>query len=312
MMLSLSASDPTDSATRRPRFAHRTHHFRIDALDQVVAPLIERIDGALRRRDDVVVVRARSVLFVPQLDVRTRQAGNQLANAVAHALLGHGLSLSSFRTAATTCSAPMPAMNCSPAARRLARSRSGTTRALGPEIATVVAAPDVHDTGDVGPNTVTRGTPNASAMCAGPVSPDTNTQHPANTAATRRTSITGSTTTPAASTRMRATNAASSADGKMSTETPSRRRARAAAPNSSMLQSFAGSRVESNIPTRRASGTAPALRAARSPLSRSSADKWMRGTDCLSASSGTPASSRRRARWSGTYSIRPTRDRACV
>src|SRR6185312_8661875 len=212
MMLSLSASDPTVSATRRPRVAHHAHHLGVDALDQVVAPLVERVDRALRRCHRVVVDRSRLVFLVPQLDVRTRQARNQIANAVAHATPGHGKSLSSFRTAATTSSAPMPAMNSSPAACRSARSRSGTMRALGPEIATVVAEPDVQDTGDVGPKSVTRGTPNASAMCAGPVSPDTNTQHPAITPATRRTSITGSTTTPGASTRMRATNRASSGD----------------------------------------------------------------------------------------------------
>src|SRR6185312_14337963 len=210
MMLSLSASDPTVSATRRPRLAHDAQHFRVDALDQIVAPLVERVDGALRRRHRVVVRRPRVVFLVPQLDVRARQARDQLANGVVHAILGHGRSLSSFRTAATTCSAPIPAMNCSPAACRFARSRRGTMRARGPVIATVVGAPDVHATGEVGPNSVTRATPNASAMCAGPVSPDTNTQQPAITPATRRTSITGSTTTPGASALMRATSAASS------------------------------------------------------------------------------------------------------
>src|SRR5687768_3399260 len=87
MMLSLSASQPTVSATlhlftaRCPRHAH---DFRIDPLDEVVALLVELVHAALGRGDLVIVVDPRLVLLVPELDVGLREARDQGADRLFH------------------------------------------------------------------------------------------------------------------------------------------------------------------------------------------------------------------------------------
>src|SRR5664279_2625147 len=83
MMLSLSASQPTVSATGGVSvavLAHGAHHLAVDALDEIVAALIERIDAALRGRDLVIVTRARLILLVPELDIGARELGDQRAD----------------------------------------------------------------------------------------------------------------------------------------------------------------------------------------------------------------------------------------
>src|SRR4028118_1591238 len=85
MMLSLSTSEPTVSAIGAPAGgAHGVHHRLVDALDEVVAPLVQLVDGALGGRHLVVVVHARLVFFVPQLDVGLGQARDQGADALVH------------------------------------------------------------------------------------------------------------------------------------------------------------------------------------------------------------------------------------
>src|SRR5687767_12708566 len=88
MMLSLSASHPTVSATRRTaaglRRADRLHDRFVDALDEIVALLVELVDRALGARDLMVVLDARLVLLVPQLDVRLREPGDQLSDGLRH------------------------------------------------------------------------------------------------------------------------------------------------------------------------------------------------------------------------------------
>src|SRR4051794_26420606 len=79
-MLSLSASHPTVSATVVAPvtiLAHRAQHLVVDALDQVVAALIELVDAALGGRDLVIVAGACLVLLVPELDVRARELGDE-------------------------------------------------------------------------------------------------------------------------------------------------------------------------------------------------------------------------------------------
>src|SRR5688500_10904771 len=102
-MLSLSASHPTVSATACPRLAlrlaHRAHHGFIDALDEIVAPLIQLVDRALRGRDLVIVVDTRLVLLVPELDVRLGQLRDQHADRLVH----HHLAV---RLATADCDAP--------------------------------------------------------------------------------------------------------------------------------------------------------------------------------------------------------------
>src|SRR4051794_10530096 len=82
-MLSLSASQPTVSATGRVSLAillHCAQHFAIDALDQVVAALIELVDAALGRGDLVVITCTCLVLLVPELDVGAGELGDQRAD----------------------------------------------------------------------------------------------------------------------------------------------------------------------------------------------------------------------------------------
>jgi hypothetical protein len=85
----LSASQPMVSATmrrysRRLRCPKELPEGHVDSLDQVVALLVEAIDVALCRRDLAVVVDARFVLLVPQLDVRRRETGDESAYRVIH------------------------------------------------------------------------------------------------------------------------------------------------------------------------------------------------------------------------------------
>src|SRR3569623_856890 len=92
-MLSLSASQPTVSATRRISVASRAHrakHLVVDALDQIVAPLIELVDVPLRGGDLVVVACTRLVLLVPELDVRARELRDERADRLRRH--GHGQS----------------------------------------------------------------------------------------------------------------------------------------------------------------------------------------------------------------------------
>src|SRR5687768_4295792 len=70
MMEILSTSEPTVSATPASLGCpHGLHHRLVDALDQVVAALVEAVHGALGGGHLVVVVDARLVLLVPQLHV---------------------------------------------------------------------------------------------------------------------------------------------------------------------------------------------------------------------------------------------------
>src|SRR5947209_750926 len=82
-MLSLSASQPTVSATGRVSFSifvHGAQDFVVDALDQIVAALIELVDAALGHGDLVIVTGARLVLLVPELHVGARELGDQRAD----------------------------------------------------------------------------------------------------------------------------------------------------------------------------------------------------------------------------------------
>src|ERR671915_79897 len=94
-MLSLSASQPTVSATTRTRLAlHVTRdlHYRlVDALDEIVATLIQLVDVSLRGGDLMVVLDTRLVLLVPQLDVRLGESRDQHADCVVHPLTSHVL-----------------------------------------------------------------------------------------------------------------------------------------------------------------------------------------------------------------------------
>src|SRR5687768_5818654 len=87
-MLSLSASHPTVSATTSTRLAlrlaRRLHHRLIDALDEIVPTLIQLVDVAFRGRNLMIVLDARLVLLVPQLDVRLRQARDQHTDGLVH------------------------------------------------------------------------------------------------------------------------------------------------------------------------------------------------------------------------------------
>ena len=85
-MLSLSASQPTVSAIVLPfpRLAHGLPHRLVDALDQVVALLIQRVDATLGGGHAMIIVHPRTVFFVPELDVRLREAGDELADRVIH------------------------------------------------------------------------------------------------------------------------------------------------------------------------------------------------------------------------------------
>src|SRR5688500_12497136 len=88
MMLSLSQSQPTVSAIALPlRRPHGLHHRLVDPLDEVVALLVQLVDGALRRGARVFVLDARLVLLVPELDVRLRELGDQTSDGVVHGIL---------------------------------------------------------------------------------------------------------------------------------------------------------------------------------------------------------------------------------
>src|SRR4051812_20019805 len=99
MIVILSTSDPIVSATlaspcdrltaARPalhdrRWRHRLAKNLVDALDQVVALLIQLVHAALRRRDLMIVLHAGFVFLVPQLDVRGGEAGDEVAEGVCH------------------------------------------------------------------------------------------------------------------------------------------------------------------------------------------------------------------------------------
>src|SRR3954465_5670676 len=89
MMEILSTSQPSVSATAVVHGAsHERAKLLVDALDEIVAALIELVDVALRGRDLMIVVHARFVLLVPQLDVRLCQAGHEVADR----LIGHASS----------------------------------------------------------------------------------------------------------------------------------------------------------------------------------------------------------------------------
>src|SRR5262245_41655582 len=122
-MLSLSASQPTVSATRGPGGAHRLHHRIVDALDQVVALLVELVHRALGRRHLVVVRHARLVFLVPQLAVGLRQLRDQLADGFIHAGAPGALTRrggTSCRTPWSTASTVISSMQvCSGALRRI-------------------------------------------------------------------------------------------------------------------------------------------------------------------------------------------------
>src|SRR5687767_8829510 len=91
MMLSLSASEPTVSATgASARLLDGGQHRLVDALDEVVALLVEAVDGAFGGGDLVIVVGARFVLLVPELDVGLRQACDERADALGHARIAVG------------------------------------------------------------------------------------------------------------------------------------------------------------------------------------------------------------------------------
>src|SRR5437016_42073 len=92
----LSTREPSVSATLRSPFGCRLGRFGralashdlakcfVDALDQIVALLIERVDGALRGRHLTIVRDARFVFLVPQLDVRRGEASDQVPKSVVH------------------------------------------------------------------------------------------------------------------------------------------------------------------------------------------------------------------------------------
>src|SRR5690349_12867602 len=99
MIVILSTNQPTVSATALALFGRGFFRpglrcallagdgladFLVNALDQVVAALIQLVDVALRRRNLVVVGYARLVLLVPQLDVRLREARDEVPNGVRH------------------------------------------------------------------------------------------------------------------------------------------------------------------------------------------------------------------------------------
>src|SRR5688572_3948105 len=166
-MLSLSASQPTVSATARPcialRLAHRLHDRLVDPLDQVVAALIQLVDVALRRGDLVIIVDASLVLFVPQLDVRLREPRDQRADRVVH----RSPSLEPWGASAA---APAPRSRYSRASASIAsgltlvtqeciiprarRAHSGQL-ATSPRTPAVIAMRGLHPAGSSAPKAVT-------------------------------------------------------------------------------------------------------------------------------------------------------------
>jgi hypothetical protein len=115
MMLILSASQPTVSATiplrsggtairriasaivtrmavgvvRGPATgsltgAHYPEHLGVDALDEIVTALVQLVDLPLGRGNLMVVVDTRAILFVPELDVGTRELTYQRSDSLVH------------------------------------------------------------------------------------------------------------------------------------------------------------------------------------------------------------------------------------
>src|SRR3712207_9287525 len=90
MIVSLSASQPIVSATAgtlrvgTPGRPHELAEGFVDPLDQVVSLLVETVDVALGGRHLVVVLDARLVLLVPQLDVRRGEPRDELSDRVVH------------------------------------------------------------------------------------------------------------------------------------------------------------------------------------------------------------------------------------
>src|SRR5688572_29206259 len=98
MIVILSTSQPTVSATFPAPGLFRDGlpgrcalfpgdglaHFLVDALDQVVALLIQLVDGALCRSDLQVIRNSCFVFLVPELDVRHRETRDELSNGVRH------------------------------------------------------------------------------------------------------------------------------------------------------------------------------------------------------------------------------------
>src|SRR4026209_942376 len=82
-MVSLSASEPTVSANGASlRRTDNLEHRLIDAFDQIVALLVEAVDGALGQGDLVVIVGTRLILFMPKLDIRLSQPRDESADRV--------------------------------------------------------------------------------------------------------------------------------------------------------------------------------------------------------------------------------------
>src|SRR5687768_1360130 len=89
MIVILSTSEPTVSATFGAFFwprclCNQLANLFVNALNHVIALLVEAVDGALGRRDLAIVRRARFVLLVPELDVGHRETGNQLSKVLRH------------------------------------------------------------------------------------------------------------------------------------------------------------------------------------------------------------------------------------
>src|SRR5665647_117609 len=124
MMLSLSASQPTVSATGRVSVAivaivaHSVENFIIDLLDEIVAALIELVDVPLRRRDLMIVAGACLVLLVPELDVGARELGDERPDRLLSGHAHHRPLHARVRCRAARRSRPSP---CPPSPLRRSR-----------------------------------------------------------------------------------------------------------------------------------------------------------------------------------------------
>src|SRR6185312_9251714 len=106
-MVSLSTSDPTVSAIAVGllRGMHTLAHRFINALDQVIAPLIQLIHAPFGCGHLVIISNARTILLVPQFDVGGRELRHQTANSIIHVALPR-------------CGPPRARVLCRPTGRR--------------------------------------------------------------------------------------------------------------------------------------------------------------------------------------------------
>src|SRR5687767_2423071 len=88
MIVILSTSHPTVSAIVFT--LHDRSYLLVDSLDHVVALLIQLVDRPLGFGHGQIVREPRFVLFVPELDVRLREARDEFAQGVCHDLKNSG------------------------------------------------------------------------------------------------------------------------------------------------------------------------------------------------------------------------------